>query len=63
MNKYLKTLFAKTILCGTSAVLIAFFFISCAKDIVDVNGSIHGVIKDFNTGALIANCQVSLAPG
>lgn len=63
MNKYLKSLFTKTILCGTSAILIAFFFISCAKDIVDVNGSIHGVIKDFNTGALIANCQVSLTPG
>lgn len=62
MNKYLKTLFAKAILCGTSAVLIAIFCISCAKDIVDVNGSIHGVIKDFNTGALITNCQVSLAP-
>lgn len=63
MNKYLKSLFAKTILSGMSAVLIAFFFISCTKDIVDVNGSIHGVIKDFNTGALIANCQVSLTPG
>lgn len=62
MNKILKSLFTKTIPFGTSVILIAFFFISCAKDIVDVNGSIHGVIKDFNTGALIANCQVSLVP-
>jgi hypothetical protein len=62
MNKFFKTLFAKALLCGTLVVLIAISFISCAKDIVDVNGSIHGVIKDFNTGALIANCQVSLTP-
>lgn len=63
MNKILKTIFTKTIPFGTSFIFIAFFFISCAKDIVDVNGSIHGVVKDFNTSALIANCQVSLAPG
>jgi hypothetical protein len=62
MNKILKSLFTKTIPFGTFAVLVVVFFISCAKDIVDVNGSIHGVIKDFNTGALIANCQVSLVP-
>lgn len=44
--------------------ITAMFFclFSCAKDIVDVNGSISGVIKDFDDGHLIQNCQVSLSP-
>lgn len=62
MNKNLKSLLMKSLPLGTLAGIVVIFFISCAKDIVDVNGSIHGVIKDFNTGALIANCQVSLVP-
>lgn len=40
----------------------AILVVSCAKDIADVNGSIQGLIKDFNSGALISNCQVSLSP-
>lgn len=46
-----------------TAILIITLFVSCAKDIVDVNGSIEGVVKDHDTGALISNCQVSLSPG
>ena len=36
--------------------------ISCAKDIVNVNGTITGVVKDYDDGHLIQNCQVSLSP-
>ncbi len=42
--------------------LCCFLTVSCAKDIVDVNGSIEGIVKDQESGALIANCQVSLSP-
>ena len=35
---------------------------SCAKDIVDLTGSLSGTIKDYDTGQLISNCRVSLSP-
>ncbi|MCQ2118856.1 MAG: carboxypeptidase regulatory-like domain-containing protein [Bacteroidales bacterium] len=38
-------------------------FISCAKDIVDLTGSITGIVKDYGDGQLISNCQVSISPG
>lgn len=38
-------------------------FTSCAKDIVDLTGSISGLVKDFDNGQLISNCRVSLSPG
>ena len=41
---------------------MAFLAISCAEDIIDINGSIQGVVKDYRTGALLSNCQVSLSP-
>ncbi len=44
-------------------ICVLFLLVSCAKDIVEINGSIQGVVKDYNTGAFIANCQVSLLPG
>ncbi len=36
---------------------------SCAKDIVDLTGSITGTVKDYDNGQLIPNCQVSMTPG
>lgn len=36
---------------------------SCAKDIVDLTGSITGTVKDYDNGQLISNCQVSMSPG
>jgi hypothetical protein len=35
---------------------------SCSKDIVDLTGAIHGVVKDYSDGRLIENCLVSLNP-
>lgn len=35
---------------------------SCAHDIIDLTGDIQGVVKDYNYGQFIANCQVSLSP-
>lgn len=34
----------------------------CAKDIVDLTGSVKGIVKDYNSGFFISNCQVSLIP-
>lgn len=34
----------------------------CAKDIYDFTGDIQGIVKDYNTGYLISNCQISLQP-
>lgn len=38
------------------------FFASCAQDIVDVTGTISGIVKDYTTGQVIENCQVALSP-
>lgn len=43
-------------------VLAALSLSSCAKDIVDLSGDIQGVVKDYNYGQVISNCQVSLQP-
>ena len=53
----------KRYICILSALICALFLSSCAKEIVDLTGSINGTIKDYNSGALIANCRVSLSPG
>ena len=55
MNTFIKNSFL-------SAIFL-FLITSCAKEIIDLNGSVEGVVKDQNTGALISNCQVSLSPG
>ena len=57
-----KTRIPKIVHGAICALLFTILAISCAKDIVDLNGSVQGVIKDFDTGALISNCQVSLSP-
>lgn len=44
------------------SVLCLFLIVSCAKDIVDLSGDIQGVVKDYQDGHLISNCQVSLTP-
>jgi hypothetical protein len=44
-------------------IAISLFLAACAKDIVDFTGSVHGVVKDYETGEFITNCQVSLHPG
>lgn len=44
-------------------IILVFAAVSCSKDIIDLNGSIKGVIKDYSTGALISNCQVVITPG
>ncbi len=53
--------FSKLII-GLAFCMASLMIASCAKDIVDVNGSIKGIVKDQETGSLIANCQVSLSP-
>ena len=45
------------------AAVIVLFVISCAKDVLDLHGTIKGVVKDYNTGLIISNCQVALSPG
>ena len=45
------------------SVILAILVVSCAKDIIGLNGTIHGVVRDSNSGALISNCQVSITPG
>lgn len=37
--------------------------VSCAKDIVDLTGSISGTVKDCDDGQLMANCQITISPG
>ena len=46
-------------------VFLAFLllFNSCARNIVDLTGSIIGTVKDYESGELISNCQISLNPG
>jgi hypothetical protein len=51
--RFLKAICLFSLLCLIS---------SCAKDIVDLNGSISGIVKDYNDAHLIANCQVALSP-
>lgn len=43
-------------------VLILALLASCAKDIVDVNGDIKGVVKDSDDGHLLQNCNITLSP-
>ena len=43
-------------------VVLTMFFASCAQDIVDVTGTISGIVKDYTTGQVIENCQVALSP-
>ena len=45
-----------------SLVAIISLFTCCAEDIVDVTGSISGIVKDYTTGLTVENCQVALAP-
>jgi len=42
---------------------LAILAISCAKDIVDLTGSVNGTVKDYNNGQLISNCLISISPG
>lgn len=46
-----------------SLFILATFFSSCAKDIVDLTGNISGTVKDYSGGQFIENCKVSLSPG
>lgn len=50
-------------LTGLIAVVLILFAISCAENIPELTGSIQGVVKDYNTGALLSNCQIALSPG
>lgn len=43
-------------------VVLTMFFASCAQDIVDVTGTISGIVKDKTSGQFIENCQVILSP-
>ena len=45
------------------ATLVCMLLGSCAKDVIDLNGSIKGVVKDADDGHLIENCLVALSPG
>ncbi|MBR2451944.1 MAG: carboxypeptidase regulatory-like domain-containing protein [Rikenellaceae bacterium] len=36
---------------------------ACAKDIVVLTGELQGVVKDFETGRFVSNCEVSVQPG
>lgn len=50
----------------TFRYIFVFFLLlatSCAKDIVDLTGSITGIVKDFDDGQLISNCSVTITPG
>lgn len=38
-------------------------FTSCARDIVDLTGSITGTVKDSENGSFLENCRVVLSPG
>lgn len=50
-------------ICFAMTLIASLFLVmSCAKDIVDLNGTIQGVVKDYNTGALLSNCQIALSP-
>jgi hypothetical protein len=44
-------------------IAIILFLAACAKDIIDLTGSIHGIVKDYESGDFITNCHVSLHPG
>ena len=43
-------------------LLCALAAASCAHDIIDLTGDIQGIVKDYNYGQFISNCQVSLSP-
>ena len=42
---------------------LLYIFTSCATDIVDLTGNIQGMVRDYDTGAYISNCNISLMPG
>lgn len=52
----------KKILSTFGVATLLLCLMSCAKDIVDVNGTISGSVKDYDDGHSISNCQVSLSP-
>ena len=35
---------------------------ACVEPIVDITGSIFGVVKDYTTGQTVGNCQVAISP-
>ena len=35
---------------------------ACVEPIVDITGSISGVVKDYTTGQTVGNCQVAISP-
>lgn len=53
----------KKILIQTIVFCVSVLFTSCAKDIADLTGNIQGTVKDYTSGQLISNCNVSLLPG
>lgn len=44
------------------SILSVFILSSCAHEIVDFSGNIQGSVRDFNTGLLLENCNIALAP-
>ena len=42
--------------------LIGILFSACAVDIIDITGSVSGIVKDYVTGQTVENCQVTLSP-
>lgn len=44
------------------SILSVFILSSCAHEIVDFSGNIQGTVRDFNTGLLLENCNIALAP-
>ena len=48
-------------LFGVAAALACMLFASCAKDVIDLTGSIKGVVKD-ERGNLMEDCMISITP-
>ena len=48
---------------GATVMVVCMLFTSCAKDVIDLNGSIKGIVKDANDGHFIENCLIALSPG
>lgn len=42
--------------------LVGMFYSSCAKDIIDLTGSITGTVKDASTNESLQGCLVSISP-
>lgn len=43
-------------------ILALFGISSCARDIIDLTGTIEGIVKDKTTGAPLSNCEILLTP-